>query len=135
MQGNAGAIAKYVTTEFQRQERLLEEAKRDLVETRRDLEMYKSATERDRNGLEERFEQETRALKDEIRQLKGRDMHGWEDIFERERRALNHGILRLEVESFPHISDAKHSVFWVSLPRLLSRETVALTAMSFLFSN
>jgi len=66
---------KRVTTEFLHQERVLEGAKRDLAETRRELEAYKEAAliaERNRRDLEERFEQERQALKAEIRQLRER---------------------------------------------------------------
>jgi len=105
--------------QFQCQGRLLEEAKRDLAETRRDLEACKrelSNTKRDRHDLE----QEQQALKDEIRQLKGRGMHGYEEMFEWERRALNDWILRLEVRLFPHIPDARLSVFRISIRRQFS---------------
>ena len=76
-----------MTTAFLHQERILEDAKRDLAETRRNLEAYKEAfsiAERDRRDLEERFEQERQALKTEIRQLKERDMQGSEARFEQE---------------------------------------------------
>lgn len=108
---------RQVTTQIQRQGWLLEKAKRDLAETRRNLEAYKwafSISERDRHDLE----QEKQALKDEIRQLKGRGMHGCEETFEQERRTLNDWILRLEVKPFPHISDTRLSVFRVPLHRL-----------------
>ena len=107
----------------QRQGRLLEEAKRDLAETRRDLEAYKEAykeacavAERDRHDLE----QEKRALKDEILELKERGMHGREERFEQEQRALNDGILQLKVRFSPHISDVCSSVFWPSLHKWFS---------------
>ena len=54
--------------QFQNQEQLLEEA-------RRDLDMYKKAffdTERAKRDLEEMFEQEKQVLNNEIRQLKVR---------------------------------------------------------------
>lgn len=101
-----------MTTEFQHQGRLLEEAKRDLAETRRDLEAYKKAfsiAERDRH-LEERFERERQTLNDEIRQLRERGIRGYEEVFEQEKQALNDGILRLEVSLFPPKFDAKSRV-------------------------
>jgi len=73
---------------FLHQERVLEEAKRDLAETRRDLEAYKEAVsiaERDRRDLEESFEQERQALRAEIRQLRERGMQGGEGRFEQEK--------------------------------------------------
>ena len=111
--GTAEALVKHVTTEFQHQGRLLEEAKRDLAETRLDLEVYKKAfsiAERDRRDLEERFEQEKRTLNDEIRQLRQRGMYGSEERFEQERQALKDGILQLKVRPFPRISYAKSRV-------------------------
>ena len=76
-----------MTTAFLHQERILEEAKRDLAETRRDLEAYKEAlsiAERDRRDLEERFKQERQALKAVIRQLEKCNMQGGEARFEQE---------------------------------------------------
>jgi len=99
-----------VTTEFQHQGQLLEEAKQDLVEARRDLEAYRrafSTTERDRRDLEERSEREKQALNDEIRQLKERGMPGREEWFEQAKQALNDGILQLRVRLFPRVCDAK----------------------------
>ena len=92
------ALITHVTTRFQHQGRLLEEAERDLAETRRDLDVYKKAfsiAERDKRDLEERFERERQTLSDEIRQLKERDAHG--GGFEQEKQALNDGIHQLKV--------------------------------------
>lgn len=89
-----------VAAQFQHQERLLEEAKRDLAETRRDLEVYKMAfsiADRDKRNLEERFQQEKQALNDEIRQLRERGAQGREETFEQEKQALTDGILQLKV--------------------------------------
>jgi len=108
MWGPTEALVNHVTTEFQHQGELLEEAKRHLAETRLDLEVYKKAfsiAERDRRDLEERFEHEKQALNDEIRQLKERaGMYDGEGMFEQEKQALNDGILQLKVRLFP---DAK----------------------------
>ena len=93
-------------TQFQDQGRLLEEAKRDLAETRRDLEVYKKAfsiAEQDKRDLKERLEQEKQARNDEIRQLRERSMYGGEERFEQEKQALKDGILQLKVRAFPHI--------------------------------
>ena len=59
--GLAEALVTQLVVPLLDQGRLLEEAKRDLAETRRDLEVYKKAlstAERDKHDLEERFERE-----------------------------------------------------------------------------
>ena len=112
MWGHAGAIVNHLTAQFQNQERLLEEAKRD-------LEVYKKAffiAEREKRDLEERFGQERLALNDEIRQLKERGTHNHEERFEREREALNDGILELKVRLFPPIES---KVFWDPLAEMV----------------
>jgi len=101
--GPTEALVTHVVTQFQH---LLEEAKRDLEETKLDLEVYKKAfsiAERDRRDLEEKLEQEKRAVNDEIRQLRERGVHGREKIFEREKQALNDGIPQLKVRLFSPI--------------------------------
>ena len=133
IRGHPGAIVKHAATRFQRQGQLLEEAKRDLAEMRRNVEVYKALyiAECDRRDLE----QEKRALKDEIHELKERSMHGREEKFEQEQRALNDGILQLKVILFPCISCVGPSVFRVSLHKWFSQKTAALTVFFFSFSN
>lgn len=85
----AEALTNHVTAQYQYQSQLLEEAKRDLEETKRELAVYKAKAERGRHDLEERFEREKQALSDEIRQLRGRNMHDREEILEQGRRTLD----------------------------------------------
>jgi len=83
--------------QFQNQEQLLEEA-------RRDLDMYKKAffdAERAKRDLEERFEEEKQALNDEIRQLRECSVHGLGERFGQGAQALNDGIPQLKVRLFP----------------------------------
>ena len=74
----AVALANHVTAQFRYQEQLLKEARRDLVETERNLAVYQEAfhrAERDKRDLEGRVE----VLNEEIRQLRERGMHGREE--------------------------------------------------------
>ena len=95
--GPTEALVNHATTQFQYQNRLLDEAKHDLEETKRDLEVFKRAflnAERDKHDLKERFEQEKQALNDEIRRLREPGMHGRAEMFE---QVLKDGILQLKV--------------------------------------
>ena len=84
--------------EFQRQERLLEEAKRELAICKKAL----SDAECAKHDLEERFEQEKQALNDEIYQLRECGVRGLEEGFEQRKQApsLEDAVPQLKVRYF-----------------------------------
>jgi len=118
-------LVYHITTKFQHQERLLEEAKRS-------IEVYKMAfslVEHERRDLVKRFEQEKQALNEEIRQLRERCMHGLEERLGREVQleALNGGILELKVRIFPLCSMPSYRSVQASRHKRFSHDVMLMT--------